>query len=233
MFQKFEQTISSLTRGTIGYFCWRCHTPVGTTLQLPRFAPIYASVPAAREGVTCVACHRVREQYGKVNGERRIEPGDLYDPVYGGSPGEGLQEVLAKKDHYKVKVDPQQKGPGQAIHREVIQFEQISASEFCVSCHQVVVFPGIALEVVWQQYRASPAHAQGISCQDCHMGQSPGWPNGYATGPAAIVNDKPVNPQRRHSNHGFYGPGYSIAHPGTFPFDPDADDWTVPEWCSV
>ena len=53
---------------------------------------------------------------------------------------------------------------------------------------------------------------------------------GYATAAAAVVNDKPVNPQRRHSNHSFYGPGYSIAHPGTFPLHPDADDWTVPEW---
>ena len=37
-------------------------------------------------------------------------------------------------------------------------------------------------------------------------------------------------PSGKHSNHLFYGPGYSIAHPGTFPFHPDADDWTMEEW---
>ena len=43
-----------------------------------------------------------------------------------------------------------------------------------VSCHQVAVHPGIKLEVVWEQYRASPAAAEGITCQECHMGKVPG-----------------------------------------------------------
>jgi nitrate/TMAO reductase-like tetraheme cytochrome c subunit len=230
MFQKFEQTINALTQGTIGYFCLRCHAPVATTLGYPREAPITRSIPSATEGVTCVACHRVIEEYGKVNGERRIEPGDINAPVLGSGYGEGLAEVLARKDHYKVKTGPQEKGPGQQIHNRVIHFEQLSSSHFCVSCHQVAVFPGIKLEVVWEQYRASPAHKQGITCQECHMGQEPGMAQGYATGPVAIIGDKEISPHRKHSNHMFYGPGYSIAHPGTFPINPDAEEWAVEEW---
>ena len=37
-----------------------------------------------------------------------------------------------------------------------------------------------------------------------------------------VVNDKTVNDHRKHANHVFYGPGYSIAHPGVFPFNKDA-----------
>ena len=232
MFHKFEQTIHALTQGTISYFCYRCHAPVATTIGHPREASIFDSVPSAIEGVTCIACHRVDENYGKVNGERRIIPASIYEPVYGSGYGEGLREVLAAKSKYKVKTEPGEKGPGQDIHGKVIHFEQISSSHFCVSCHQVAVVPGIALEVVWAQYRASPACKQGISCQDCHMGIEPGVAAGYDTGPVAIVNDVGISPERKHSNHTFYGPGYSIAHPGVFPFNPKADDWTVREWMS-
>ncbi len=230
MFQKFEQTIHGLTQGTISYFCYRCHAPVAVTLGFPREKPLWECVPSAIEGVTCVACHRVDENYGKVNGERRLIPGDIHDPVYGAGYGEGLREVLANKNRYKVKPQAGEKGPGQNIHANVIHFEQLSNSSFCVSCHQVAVVPGISLEVVWAQYRASPACKQGIQCQDCHMGREPGVAAGYETGPVAVVNDIEVSPDRKHSNHMFYGPGYSIAHPGVFPFNPKADDWTIPEW---
>ena len=39
----------------------------------------------------------------------------------------------------------------------------------------------------------------------------------------AVVDGKAVTPERKHSNHMFYGPGYSIAHPGVFPQNIKAD----------
>jgi hypothetical protein len=230
MFQKFEQKINDLSQGTIGYFCLRCHAPVATDMGVPRDANIWQTIPAAHEGVTCIACHRVVERYGRVNGERRIEHGSVFDPVVSSGNGQKVHDVIAKKDYYKVKTSPDEKGPGTPIHNGVIQFDHVSSSHFCVSCHQVAVFPGIKLEVVWEQYRASPACKSGIRCQDCHMGAVPGQAAGFEIGPAAIVNDKPINPHRRHSNHMFVGPGYSIAHPGTFPLHPKGDRWTVEEW---
>ena len=142
MFHKFEQTISALSRGTIGYFCMRCHAPVATSLSFPRYGSLVDAelLPdSATEGVTCIACHRVREQYGKANGERRIEPGDVHDPVYGSGYGEVLADVIRRKSEFKVKPEPGIEGPGVDIHRQVIHFEQISNSSFCVSCHQVFV----------------------------------------------------------------------------------------------
>lgn len=230
MFHKFEQAITSLTQGTIGTFCVRCHAPVATQLNFPRSASIVDAPYVFREGVTCVACHRVKERYGRVHGERRIEPGPLQAPVYGGIGGDGVAQAIADKDNFKIKLDPNDKGPGQLIHHQGIQFEQLSKSGFCQSCHQVAVHPGIALEVVWAQYRAGPACKKGISCQDCHMGLVPGKPLGYAQGPAAEMSGKTVNNTRKHSNHLFFGPGNSIAHPGIFPHNEKALRWNYDQW---
>ncbi|MBA3482300.1 MAG: cytochrome C [Pirellulales bacterium] len=180
--------------------------------------------------MTCIACHRVREMYGKTNGERRIEPGDILAPVYGSIGGEGVAIAASQKDNFKVKTSPHDKGPGQEMHAAGFCFPQLSKSEFCTSCHQVAVYPGIKLEVVWEQYRASPACKRGVSCQDCHMGRIPGVPSGYEVGAAAEINKKNVDANRKHANHTFYGPGYSIAHPGVFPFNPKAERWSMREW---
>ncbi len=232
MFHVFEDKINKLTSGTIGYFCLRCHAPVATTMGLRRDQAIWDGPAVFREGVTCVACHRVKTPYTKADGERRIEPGGIYDPVYGGSNGQGVAVAAKYAGKYKVKTDAHDKGIGQSMHRRSIQFEELSKSSFCMSCHQVAVKPGIKLEVVWDQYRASPACKEGISCQDCHMGIVPGVDAGYSFGPAAVVGGKVVNPERKHSNHMFYGPGYSIAHPGIFPQTTEADKWSINEWLS-
>lgn len=215
MFHKFEQRINDLSQGTIGYFCMRCHASVGTTLGERRDLPLWERAQVSREGITCITCHRVDENYGKVNGERRIVPGPLTDPVFGTADSD-LDQVLT--------------GAHPTVHERTIRFEQLGESEFCVSCHQVAVHPGIKLEVVWDQYRASPAAEEGISCQACHMGRVPGVASGYATGPTAVVAGEPINPGARRSNHAFYGPGYPIAHPGIFPHNPAAQRWTMEEW---
>lgn len=230
MFHAFENTITRLSQGTVGYFCLRCHAPVATAMGADRTSPIFAGPQVFREGVTCVACHRVKYPYVKANGERRIEPGNIHDPVYGSGDGVGNSVAVKYRDFFKVKTDPRDQTPAQPIHARAIQFEELSQATFCMSCHQVAVQPGIKLEVVWDQYRASPACREGVSCQDCHMGRVPGRNEGYSIGPAAVVNNLVVNPERRHSNHLFYGPGYPIAHPGVFPFENQPERWSFAEW---
>lgn len=230
MFQRFEQAVADLVRGTAGTFCVRCHAPVATQSDFPREAPIFSGPAVFREGITCIACHRVVERYGRVNGERRIETGSPYDPVVGSWGGDGIAAVIADADNFKVKTDPNDKRPLQAIHQGAIKFEQISDSSFCAGCHQVLVQPGIALEVVYQQYRSGPACKKGVSCQDCHMGAVPGKPNGYTVGSAAEVNGKSVNTNRKHANHIFHGPSYPLAHPGIFPHNEKSLRWTAEQW---
>jgi hypothetical protein len=230
MFSSFEDKLNKLAQGTLGYFCLRCHAPVATTMGLRRDQAIWDGPRVFKEGVTCVACHRVKIPYTKSNGERRMEPGDIYQPVYGAGDGKGVDIVNKYSQFFKTKSNPSDSSTGQPIHRRSIQFEELAESTFCMSCHQVAVEPGIKLEVVWDQYRASPACKQGVSCQDCHMGKVPGVDAGYSIGPAAVVNEKVVNPERKHSNHMFYGPGYSIAHPGVFPDNLKADRWKFNQW---
>jgi hypothetical protein len=228
MFHKFEQKISELAP-TIGSFCVRCHMGVGTTQGEDRAMPLWKRSQVSREGVTCISCHRVKEEYSKVNGERRIEPGSIHDPVYGPFGGDGVAEAVKNPGKYRVATNNEARGT--KIHNSAIKFEQISTSEFCVSCHQVAVNLGIKLEVVWDQYRSSPAREQGITCQDCHMGKTPGKADGYATGPAArLPGNQTVNANRKHSNHAFYGPGYPIAHPGVFPHNENAEKWGMEDW---
>ena len=229
MFHKFEQAISDLSAGTIGSFCVRCHQQVGTQLGEPRELPLWDRSIVAREGITCVTCHRVNAEFGKVNGERHIQPGPITDPVMGAGQGKNLGKVLQNSDEFKISGAPGEEGS--LIHLGAIEFEQIGDSQFCVSCHQVAVNLGIKLEVVWEQYRASPAAEAGVSCQDCHMGSVPGEAKGYDEWPIAIVNGRVVGDTKtRHSNHAFYGPGYPIAHPGLFPFNPRGLRWTIKEW---
>jgi len=227
MFHKFEQKINALAP-TLNNFCVRCHQGVGSLLGEERYANTWDRSKLSREGVTCISCHRVNTAYGKVNGERRIVPGNIFQPIYGNTDAEPLQNVIKDKDYYKVATEKGEKG--KKIHTKAIKMDQLNKSEFCMSCHQVAVNLGIKLEVVWDQYRSSPAHDQGISCQACHMGKVPGKASGYEKAPVAVIRGKEIEPQRDHHNHAFYGPGYSIAHPGLFPQHPDAERWTVQEW---
>lgn len=230
MFHKFEQKFQELTQGTVGTFCVRCHQQVGTQLGESRETPLWARSQISREGVSCITCHRVKEQYGKVNGERRIEPGKIYEPVYGSGEKSVIKDVIANKETYSVKTSKD--GRGNDIHEGMVTNDQMTKSEFCVSCHQVAVNLGIKLEIVWDQYRDSPARKEGVTCQDCHMGKVAGRPEGYDTAPSAVVAGKEVNPGRKHANHRFIGPGYSIAHPGIFPHNTKAQQFNVKDWLS-
>jgi hypothetical protein len=228
MFHKFEQKFQELTQGTVGTFCVRCHQQVGTQLGEAREAPLWARSQISREGVTCITCHRVPEQFGKVNGERRVIPGKIFDPVYGSGESSVIKDIIANKETYSVKTS--EDGRGNEIHNGMMTNPQITKSEFCVSCHQVAVNLGIKLEIVWDQYRDSPARKAGVTCQNCHMGKTPGKNDGYATAPSAIVGGKEINPGRRHADHRFIGPGYSIAHPGIFPHNKKAQAFTIKKW---
>tara|TARA_B100001123_G_scaffold226926_1_gene255360 strand:- start:4534 stop:6297 length:1764 start_codon:yes stop_codon:yes gene_type:complete len=228
MFHKFEQAINNLAP-TIGSFCVRCHATVGTQMGEPRELPLWERSQVAREGVTCITCHRVSETYLRVNGERHIVPGNIFQPVYGPYDGSGVDAVVDEASAYRVATNESERG--NQIHTEAIEFSPISKSEFCIGCHQVAVNLGIKLEVVWEQFRDSPAFRAGVTCQDCHMSAVPGVASGKSRGPSAVVNGEALNPNREHSNHAFAGPGYPIAHPGIFPHNAEAaENWTIEEW---
>jgi hypothetical protein len=236
MFNKFEQAINDLAQGTTSYFCLRCHASVATAIGERRDFALWERSQAAREGITCISCHRIGEAYGKVNGERRISPGDIHQSVHGPFDHDGVSEVVRDARKYKVLIRGDEDREGWVrMHPEAILSPALSQSEFCVACHQVQVHPGIKLETVWEEYRASPAAAEGITCQNCHMSTIPGQNSGYAVGPAAIVHEftepkRTVNDERRAADHSFIGPGYPISHPGLFPLRATEPEFTPQEW---
>jgi hypothetical protein len=238
MFNKFEQKINDLASGTIGHFCVRCHSSVGSAIGERRDIAWWDRAPASKEGITCVTCHRIGEGYGKTNAARRITPGDIHEPVFGPFDTTGGINAISNAMKLGIMVSPDQPDrPADAdgkkwirIHQAAIQSEIIKKSEFCVTCHQVQVHPGIKLETVWEEYRASPAAKEGITCQQCHMSTNPGQHVGFAKGWAAEVNKNYVNLERDLTDHTFVGPGYPISHPGLFPFRLEDSPFTPQRW---
>ena len=93
-------------------------------MGLRRDQAIWDGPKVFREGVTCVACHRVKTPYGKVNGQRRIEPGPVTDPVYGGSDGMGVATANKYSEFFKTKTSEESKTPGQLIHLSLIHISE-------------------------------------------------------------------------------------------------------------
>ena len=228
IFNAMHAKIVKLTNGTNGDFCIRCHTQVGMQLEEPVFMSNLERNPTSREGITCIVCHRVSNNYGKVSGRTSLEEGDVFAPVFGPEGGAVLAEVLANRDKFKVNADPNKNGRN--IHAEAIVFEPISTSGFCGSCQDVNLLNGFRLEEAFSQYKNTEASKRGESCQDCHMGTVPGIASGYEEGPAAVVGGIPTKARKR-TNHMFAGPDYSIVHPGIFPHNTKAQELaTLAEW---
>lgn len=228
VFLTMQAAINNKTSGTNGDFCIRCHTPVGMNLEESVYVSNFERHPTSREGVTCIACHRVNRNYGKISGRLAIVEGDLFEPVFGPKGDEELKRVLDQPETYRVTTD--RDAPGRAIHTEVERFFPLVTSGFCATCHDVTLVNGFRLEEAFAEYHQSPASKEGVSCQDCHMGKEQGTASGYEEGPAAIVGGVPTQP-RKLASHFFAGPDHSILHPGLFPLNVKAQSFkTMREW---
>lgn len=226
--QAMQGLILKLTNGSNGDFCIRCHNPVGMNLGEPLFMSSIDRHPTSREGVTCVVCHRLDKNYGKLSGRLAIVEGSLFSPVYGPTGNAELKRVLENRNQYRVITDPKEQGRG--IHTDVEQLPAISTSAFCGTCHDVTLADNLRLEEAFSEWKNSPAGKRGVTCQDCHMSTEPGKPSGYATGPAAMVGSVPTRPRKR-ADHRFVGPDHSVIHPGVFPHNTKAQELaTIREW---
>ena len=227
VYLSFSSFTNEITSGTNGDFCFRCHSPVGANMGESPFISNLDRHPSSREGITCITCHRLTQNYNKRSGRLSIRQGDLLEPVYGPTGSGELNRVL-EDDDFRVVTE---KGkPGRKIHTKAIKFATISGSTFCGQCHDVTLLNGFRLEEAFSEYRMSPAAAKGTTCQDCHMGKVQGIPSGYEHGPAAVIGGKETEP-RKLTNHIFAGPDYSVIHPGLFPFNVEAQELaTMREW---
>jgi hypothetical protein len=227
VFQAFQHAINYGLNGSNGDFCSRCHSDIAGYLDEPADEAIVKRHAISREGITCVTCHRIVKVYNKVSGRLGLVPGGITDTVYGPLDDAELKRVIADPKYH---VQPDPKKVGLLIHADAVDFEPIKSSTFCGSCHDVTLFNGFRLEEAFSEYRTSPAAAQGITCQDCHMGTIQGKVSGFNHGPAAVVNGIPTESRTLH-DHTFAGPDYSLLHPGLFPFNKEAQDLAnVNQW---
>lgn len=216
-----------LTNGTIGDFCMRCHSPVSMALNEPLFMSNMDRHPASREGITCVSCHRIDGNFGKVVGRFALDEGSIVDPIKGPTGNSNLKKVI-ESDDYRVVTNLEERG--RKIHGDAEKDPFMSASDFCASCHDVSLVNNMRLEETFSEFKNSPAAARGETCQDCHMGTKHGIASPYETGPAAIVGGVPT-PDRKITSHMFAGPDHSLIHPGIFPHNADAAEMaTIREW---
>jgi nitrate/TMAO reductase-like tetraheme cytochrome c subunit len=228
VFNAMQGVIILASSGTTGDFCIRCHNQVGMNLNEPVFMANADRHPTSREGITCVVCHRLENAYGKNSGRFALVQGDLFQPIFGPLGDSELKRVLSLPETYRVVTNKDQ--IGRQIHTDIVKSPQLSRSEFCGSCHEVLLVNGFRLEETHSSFKTSPAARQGTQCQDCHMGVEPGKPSGFATAPAAVVGDVKTKPRKR-TNHMFIGPDYPIVHPGIFPHnDKAAQLATLREW---
>ena len=223
-----QNTINIVTSTTNGDFCLRCHAPVGSELKEPFGLSNLDRHPASREGITCVACHRINKNFGKVSGRISLEPGDIFQPVYGPTGNEELEKSLAQPEKFRVTTSPDE--PGRGIHTKAEKFFEITTPGFCATCHDVFAPNGLRIEEAFSEFKNTPATKDGRTCQDCHMSKVQGVAAGFDHGPAAIVGGEETTP-RKLTNHFFAGPDYSIIHPGLFPHNVKAAQFkTMREW---
>ncbi len=200
-FQAFNLTMIERTGGTIGTFCTRCHTPIGTTLGENGSRRNIHRSRVSMEGVTCVACHRRKDGRYKSNGRLRLEPGDVLEQCVFG-PFDDAQPVPASHDSKALPY--------------------IKTSQFCGECHDVTSPSGVRLEEAFSEWQNSPAAKAGITCQHCHMGPVQGVPIRDCERPlgrAAVVPgiDPESLPLRHLTDHTFAGPDYSLLPDTEFP----------------
>lgn len=228
IYMAMQTTINMKTSQTNGDFCIRCHNPVGMNLGESIFISNLERAPTSREGITCVACHRVNKNYGKISGRFSLVEGDVFSQVFGPTGGEELERVLSKPETFRVSTSKDD--PGRSIHTKAGKFFALTKPGFCGACHDVTLLNGFRLEEAFAEYKQSPAAKRGETCQDCHMGKIQGVASGYDFGPAAVVGDAPTK-DRKLTNHTFAGPDYSIIHPGLFPHNVEAAQFkTLAEW---
>lgn len=202
IFEAFNLTLQERTGGTLGTFCSRCHTPLGTALGENGLHRNIHRSRLSMEGVSCVVCHRMKQPYYKSNSRDAIEPGALLE---GCMVGPFESSVSAKvKSHGSVEQP------------------YLKTSQFCGGCHDVTSPTGVRLEEAFSEWQNSPAARQGITCQQCHMGPVQGIPtpeDHRPLGRAAVVPGvaKELIPLRRLSDHTFAGPDYSLLPDSEFP----------------
>ena len=192
VFDAMAQKAFRDTSGEVGNFCTSCHSPIGAIQGETGASVAETRSEISKDSVSCEVCHSA-VNHGQPVGNLSLAfttSAEKYGP-YGSEATEGHESEYSE------------------LHE---------SPELCGSCHDVFNFPGLRIEEAYTEYAESPAQEQGLTCQDCHMGTTPGQPSVKDKGPIAVV-DGYTYPERDISSHRFIGPDYSLLD--TFPYPDD------------
>lgn len=187
VFQAMVQVGQTATKGELGDFCVKCHTPVGNFLGQTKvthdeatgtYTQATRGLPAeAMDGVSCLACHSVAKVKGPSNA------------------------------NFDLKLDGVRRGPirdpDPSPEHDSVYSSSHTDSSFCGTCHVVVNPKGVALEETYSEWVQSTFNG-AQSCQDCHMPEY--------QGPAAVGHK-----ERTVHDHSFVGVDVSLLAPDVFP----------------
>ncbi len=150
VFNAMQGSVTKLTNGANADFCIRCHSPVGMALGEPTFTENKNRAQASLEGVTCIVCHRVNGDSGKVSGRFKLEKGDIDAAVFGPGDGSELERILAENEDpegFFENLQTTAEGEGNMpIHGEVKTSFFMSQPGMCGTCHDVTSPGGFRLE---------------------------------------------------------------------------------------
>jgi hypothetical protein len=145
---------------------------------------------AGREGVTCTSCHQLHTVEGDTKAIHLLGNSEFRFPqaTRGGTS--------ATHEHVWGPL-----GDVSFNRMRAAWYPKFSSSELCASCHEYVNpdtdAPGQTTYTEWQ---ASPAAANGVQCQDCHM------PAADSPGSIAVgVGQAPTRPAEQRHDHSFPG----------------------------
>ncbi len=145
--------------------CSRCHTPIGYLADdLARYTKKLSGIEAT--GVSCDVCHSVAVSAGIGNGPFILKTGDA-----------GKGDAGTKYGPFKDAVSPFHKTAYSELH---------ARGEMCGMCHDVNhAHNTMAIENTYSEWRTGPYNtgdpATTVTCQDCHMRQTPEFPSTGST----------------------------------------------------
>ena len=203
VFIAFTDYVLKGSGGTLGTFCVRCHTPIGTSSGESPILPNDKRSEVALDSVGCMTCHSQHTNQAEASAQIPVPiPGDpepiIYGPYYG-------------SDEHNPTGDPNDqliKTPHEARYSKYFK-----SANLCAACHDVLTPDGFRIEEAYSEWKNGPYARKGIVCEDCHMGPEPGKPSFRSELTRDYIVDHNIFPQaplRYRTNHSFTGPDYSM-----------------------
>jgi hypothetical protein len=156
-------------------YCASCHNPVGlmqgeidvqaaqriaaqsgaTAYESRKLGVVLPISARASEGVTCSVCHQAA--HVAQNSASGTEPTNLQFDLRGNLlPNDVVAQI-------SLRAAPNQ-------HTQAMLRSTLNQAELCGACHNLrLPDNGMLLEPTYDEWKASPYAARGITCQNCHM----------------------------------------------------------------